>query len=91
MFFSRYEEEIFTTGEVRDSCIPISSQSEDHSMTVYSIIGVTVTVILLAAFAYFGYKSYRKQGNICCFSGGYLNNWFYVTEIIVRGGVPLEG
>jgi len=72
MFFSRFEEEIFTTGEVRDSCIPISSQSEDQSMTLYSLIGVTVTVFLLAAVAYFCYKSYRKEGNMHCFSGGYL-------------------
>jgi hypothetical protein len=72
MFFSRFEEEIFTTGEVRDSCIPISSQSEDHSMTLYSIIGVAVTVFLLAVVAFFGYKSYRKQGNMHCFSSGYL-------------------
>jgi hypothetical protein len=72
MFFSRFEEEIFTTGEVRDSCIPTSSQSEDQSMTVYIVIGVTMPVFLLGVVAFFCYKSYRKQGNMHCFSGGYL-------------------
>jgi uncharacterized BrkB/YihY/UPF0761 family membrane protein len=72
MFFSSFEEEIFTTGEVRDSCIPTSSQSEDQSMTSYIIIGVTLTVFLLAVVAFFCYKSYRKQGNMHCFLGGYL-------------------
>jgi ABC-type multidrug transport system permease subunit len=71
MFFSRFEEEVFTTGEVRDSCIPVSSQPEDQSVT-YSIIGVTVAVTFLAVIAYFCYKSYRKQGNMHCFLGGYL-------------------
>jgi len=71
MFFSRYEEEVFTTGEVRDSCIPISTQSEDQSMT-YSVVGVTVAVLFLAVVAFFCYKSYRKQGNMHCFSGGYF-------------------
>jgi hypothetical protein len=71
MFFSRFEEEVFTTGVVRDSCIPISSQPEDQSMK-YSIIGVTVAVIFLAVVAFFCYKSYRKRGNMHCFSGGYL-------------------
>jgi len=72
MFFSRFEEEIFTTGEVRDSCIPILSQSGDQSMTLYVTIGVAVAVFLLAVVAFFCYKSYRKQGNMHCFSGGYL-------------------
>jgi hypothetical protein len=72
MFFSRFEEEILSTGEVQDSCIPISSQSEDHSIILYSIIGVAVTLLLLAVVAFFGYKSYRKQGYMHCFSGGYL-------------------
>jgi hypothetical protein len=71
MFFSRFEEEIFTTGEVRDTCIAVSSPS-DQSMTVYLVSGVTVAVFLLVVVAFFSYKSYRKQGNICCFSGGYL-------------------
>jgi len=71
MLFSRFEEEIFTTGEVRDTCIPVSLPS-DQSRTVYIISGVTVTVFLLAVVGYFSYKSYKKQGNIRCFSGGYL-------------------
>jgi len=83
MFFSRFGEEIFTTGEVRDSCIPTSSPSEDQPMALY--FGVTVTVVfLLAVVAYFSYKSYRKQRNVHCFSGGYLIIDF-VSEIIVRG------
>jgi hypothetical protein len=69
MFFSRFEEEIFTTGEVRDTCIPVSSPS-DQSMTVYIICGVAVAVSLLAVVAYVSYKSYRKKGNIHCFAGG---------------------
>jgi len=90
MFFSRFEEEIFTTGEVRDSCIPISSPSEDQPMALY--IGVTLTAFLLAVVvAYFFYRSYRKQSNMHCFSGGYLIIGF-VLEIIVGGGVvSLEG
>jgi hypothetical protein len=62
-----FEEEIFTTGEVRDSCIPISSPSEDQPMALY--IGVTLTAFLLAVVvAYFFYRSYRKQSNMHCFS-----------------------
>jgi heme/copper-type cytochrome/quinol oxidase subunit 2 len=68
MFFSRFEEEIFTTGEVRDSCIAISSPPEHHSMTRYIVVGVTVTVVLLvlASVAFFHYKTRRKQGNMHC-------------------------
>jgi len=57
-----FEEEIFTTGEVRDTCIPVSSPS-DQSRTAYIISGITVTVFLLAVVGYFSYKSYRKQGH----------------------------
>jgi hypothetical protein len=68
MLFSRFEEEIFTTGEVRDSCIPISSPPEDHSMTWYIVVGVIVTVglLVLASGAFFHYKTRRKQGNMRC-------------------------
>jgi hypothetical protein len=67
MFFPRFEEEIFTTGEVRDSCIPISSQPEDQSMTWYVVVVVIVTAgLLLSAVAFFHYKTRRKQGNMDC-------------------------
>ncbi|GFG33247.1 hypothetical protein Cfor_04555 [Coptotermes formosanus] len=67
-----FEEEIFTTGEVRYSCIPISSQSEDSSRTLYFTVGAIMTICVLLLGVFIFYKSYRKQGNTYYYSDGYL-------------------
>jgi hypothetical protein len=42
MFFSRFVEN-FTSGDVADSCVQASSQSQHISIPMYTIIAVAVT------------------------------------------------
>jgi hypothetical protein len=67
MFFSRFD----PNSTDSDYCIPIAA--EGLSVTSIIIIGI-VAIILIAVVvgARFFYKCYRKQGNMHCFSGGYL-------------------